>query len=134
MPLFEWTKSLSVDINFIDNQHKKLFGYINDLYDALEKKKTKEILQPLMENLEDYTKTHFSFEEEKFKEFNYPRTKEHIGEHQKFIKQLRQIKRRIESESADPEDLLSFLVEWLMNHIKKVDHQYIDCFHKHGLD
>ncbi|MFH1802837.1 MAG: bacteriohemerythrin [archaeon] len=133
MILFEWTKSVEVGIKEIDNQHKKLFGYMNELYDALEQRKEREILQRLFKDLEEYTDTHFSFEEEHFKEFNYPKGKEHTQGHKVFIKKLEQIKSQISKDTIDTEDLLELLVEWFMHHIKEIDHQYVACFHEHGL-
>jgi len=31
MPLFQWKKKMSVGIKELDDQHKKLIGYANDL-------------------------------------------------------------------------------------------------------
>ncbi|MFA6089797.1 MAG: hemerythrin domain-containing protein, partial [Candidatus Woesearchaeota archaeon] len=81
MVLMEWTPELSVDILIVDSQHKKLFGYMNELYDALIDKKEREILSQIFQELEDYTHTHFAFEEEYFKKFNYERAEAHILQH-----------------------------------------------------
>jgi hemerythrin-like metal-binding protein len=131
--LIEWTPNLSVDIKSIDEQHKKLFGYMNQLYDALTEKKEKEILSIVFKELEDYTHTHFTLEEINFAKFHYEEKDAHIMQHQMFIKKLAQLEEGIQKETVDPEELLFFLVDWLKNHIKIVDHKYVDCFHKNGL-
>jgi hemerythrin len=134
MALVEWSKSLSVDIKVIDAQHKKLLGYLNSLYEALNQKKEKEILIKLFNDLDDYTKTHFVLEEEYFKKFDYKNKENHILQHKEFIRKLGQMKKQIPKDLMDSEDLLSFLVEWLMNHIKISDHDYMQCFHENGLN
>jgi len=133
MVLVEWSKVLSVDIKAIDEQHKKLLGYMNILYDALTNKKEKDILMQLFQDLDEYTQTHFLLEEKYFEKFNYKGSENHILQHKEFIKKLEQMKKQIPREIMDTEDLLAFLVEWLMNHIKKSDYGYVKCFHEHGL-
>jgi hemerythrin len=133
MVLIEWSKSLSVDINLIDGQHKKLLGYLNQLYDALNQKKEKEILMGLFDSLDDYTKTHFALEEAYFKKFGYEEKEVHISQHKEFIKNLQKMKEQIPKELMDTEDLLMFLVDWLKGHIRISDHKYADCFHKNGI-
>ena len=133
MALIEWTPALSVDITMIDEQHKKLFKYINELYEALSQKKEKEILSRLFKDLEDYTKFHFGLEEENFVKFNYSEKDVHIAQHKMFTEKLAELEAGIKNETSDPEDLLLFLVDWLKNHIKISDHNYAACFHEHGM-
>jgi hemerythrin len=133
MALLEWNPVFSVEIYVIDEQHKKLFGYMNSLYDALTQKREKEILAELFKDLEDYTKTHFSLEEKYFEKFKYPRADAHILQHKYFIKKLEEMKVQIPKGLMDIEDLLDFLVDWLKRHIKLSDHEYMGCFHENGL-
>jgi hemerythrin len=133
MVLMEWTYALSVNLNSIDDQHKKLFNYMNELYDALVARKEREILSKIFQELEDYTKTHFSFEEEKFIKFDYIGKDAHMLQHKEFINKLAVMKKQIAEDVADVEDLLDFLVQWLIHHIKGTDHGYIECFKEHGV-
>jgi hemerythrin len=133
MTLIDWTPALSVDISSVDAQHKKLLGYMNDLYDALNQRKELEILSRIFRELENYTKTHFVFEEEYFKKFNYKGAEAHILQHQMFINKIASMEKPMTEGLADVEDLLDYLVNWLTHHIKVTDHEYITCFHEHGL-
>jgi hemerythrin len=36
MPLFKWIDEYSIGISIIDNQHKKIIDYINELHDAIQ--------------------------------------------------------------------------------------------------
>jgi hemerythrin len=132
MVLIEWTPALSVNIQSIDAQHKKLFEYLNNLYDALSEAREKEILERLFHDLEEYTHYHFSNEEKHFSEYGYAEKDAHILQHHEFIRRLVQMKQQIGAGTMDAEDLLTFLVDWLRFHIKGNDHQYVDCFHQHG--
>lgn len=133
MALLEWTPAFSVDLITVDNQHKKLFGYINELYDALAERREHEILSQLFNDLEEYTHTHFGFEEACFDKFNYERKDSHILQHKEFISKLALMKKDIQEDAEDVEDLFTFLVDWLIHHIKGTDHMYAECFHEHGL-
>jgi len=119
--LMEWTSAFSVDIESIDTQHKKLLGYMNTLYDALTEKK------------DEYTKTHFTLEEKYFDKFNYKGKDAHVIQHKEFIRRLGEMKKQITEDCEDVEDLLEFLVNWLIHHIKGTDHMYVECFHEHGV-
>lgn len=134
MVLIEWTPAFSVDIKIVDAQHQKLFGYINTLYDALVERKEREILTQLFNDLEVYTQTHFKFEEAYFDKFHYLGKDAHVLQHTEFIKKLALMKKQIREDSQDVEDLLDFLVNWLIHHIKGTDHGYIVCFHEHGIN
>ena len=133
MTLIEWTPTLSVSIAMIDEQHKKLFGYMNELYDAQEQGKTQDVLIRIFDSLEEYTRTHFSLEEEYFEKFGYAGKEPHIAQHQDFIRKLGDLRKQILAGNEDAEDLLDFLVDWLMHHIKGSDQGYVQCFHDHGL-
>ncbi len=133
MVLIEWSLALSVDIEVIDTQHKKLLNYMNELYDAIVQRREHDILIRLFNDLEEYTRTHFTFEEVYFDEFNYDGKDAHVLQHKEFIKQLGVMKQEIFNNSKDVEDLLDFLVNWLMHHIKGTDHGYVKCFHEHGI-
>jgi len=129
----EWTPTFSVDIKIIDLQHQKLFGYVNTLYDALTERKEREILTQLFNDLEGYTQTHFKFEEVYFDKFNFIGKDAHVLQHEEFIKKLALMKKQILEGSRDVEDLLDFLMNWLIHHIKGTDREYIICFHEHGM-
>jgi hemerythrin len=133
MVLMEWTSAFSVNLETIDAQHKKLVGYINELYDALMEKRERKIITRLFNDLEEYTHTHFGFEEVCFDKFEYEKKDAHILQHKEFIRQLAVMKKQISEDNQDVEDLLEFLVNWLIHHIKGTDHMYAKCFHEHGV-
>lgn len=47
MAFISWNDRIKVGIKEIDDQHKVLIDYINQLYDAMKARKGKEVLAPL---------------------------------------------------------------------------------------
>ena len=134
MALIEWKDSLSVKINEIDFQHKKLIDYLNELHEAMKTGKTKDAMGSILSKLLSYTKSHFSNEEKYFKQFNYPQAAVHIEEHEKFIAKVTDVKNRFDKGTTSVSiELIKFLTDWIQNHINETDKAYSDFFISKGL-
>jgi hemerythrin-like metal-binding protein len=134
MALIDWGLKLSVGIEKIDEQHKKLIDLINELNAAMRNKQAKTVLANILTELSKYTKTHFQTEEVYFKTFNYPETKAHIVEHENFIKKISDFQESLKADDACLSiEIMKFLRDWLVNHILKTDMQYKVFFVEHGL-
>src|SRR3954454_24897992 len=72
MTLMAWTDKLSVGIAVIDDDHKKLVGMVNELYDAMRAGHGKDKLGGIPDRLVQYTKFHFAREEKLFAQTAYP--------------------------------------------------------------
>ena len=129
MSFFEWDDKLSVDIPEIDNQHKKLIAIINLMYQKTMENAQNEAINKIINDLVDYTKYHFSFEEEQFDRIGYPETISHKREHGIFIKKINKYKKKSDAgELILSVSLSEFLKDWLFNHIMRTDHRYKDYF------
>ncbi len=119
-----WTENLSVNIKVIDDQHKKLIIMINDIAQMILNHKELQVEQ-IFNGLKEYTVTHFSEEEELFKDSEYPEVEKHIKEHSYFIEKLGEFERdyKLDDISASL-TLLQFLKNWLLYHIDIVDFGY----------
>lgn len=116
-------------IEFIDKEHTRLFELAQEthdlLYDDLLQDKSDRIVH-LVSELIDYTKVHFAHEEAYQKSINYAYIKEHAAQHRQFEDSLLEIdldeiEHDFESQNDTVEQLLEFLINWLINHIQKVD-------------
>ncbi|MEO0288940.1 MAG: bacteriohemerythrin [candidate division WOR-3 bacterium] len=122
MLFFEWNDSLKTGNEKIDEQHQKLIGMINLLYTSMKKGEGKNVLEKLLKELLDYTKYHFETEEKIFSKIKDKNIEKHIKEHSDFTFKINEFKLRFESgEKFFTIELLNFLKDWLLNHIKKVD-------------
>ncbi len=134
MPLVAWDDKLSVKVAMIDNQHKKWLDMINDLHEAMRSGKGNDIMGKILKGLLDYTRTHFSTEEQLFQQYSYPDAPAHVDQHKAFIKKIEQIKTDFDSGSMGLSiKVMTLLKDWLVNHIKTVDQKYSDFFNEQGL-
>jgi len=125
---------LSVDVEEIDQQHKKLIVMINDLSDAMVEGKGKHVAGGIIDDLIEDTASYFKTEEKYFDQFGYPDAEAHKKEHVAFVQKVSQFKDGFDQgKIALSVDIISFLYKWLQNHIKKVDKQYSQFFNDKGL-
>ncbi|MDV3427263.1 MAG: bacteriohemerythrin [Bacillota bacterium] len=122
--MLEWNDSLSVQNITIDNQHKQLVSKLNDFLNAYDNKKSNEKLMEIFKFLSDYTKVHFRDEENLMLKYKYPGYDAQKKEHTKFINDLSNYEKDL-SENKSTLVLKiktnQMLVDWLVNHIGKVD-------------
>jgi len=135
MPLIEWTAELSVGIESIDEQHKKLVNMINALNDAMLTNSSNELLGKIFTGLEAYTQKHFSYEENMFAEYGYTDSEEHKRQHNELIAQVVELKEKfIENpQGTMSADLMLFLKRWLTNHIMRTDKEYAEFLISKGV-
>ncbi|MEK6564996.1 MAG: bacteriohemerythrin [Candidatus Omnitrophota bacterium] len=127
MSFLDWKpEEYGVGVKECDNQHQKLIKLINELYDAMIEKKTRESLGKILNELVDYTVYHFSAEEDLFKITYYPEAVVQKLEHEKFTKTVTDFKKKFEETSTTliSVELLKFLKDWLLQHISIVDKKY----------
>jgi hemerythrin-like metal-binding protein len=124
--LMEFTPDLATGIELIDDQHKMLCAYINALFRATRHEFSKEEIFDIVSSLKDYASTHFSTEEQYFAHSKYPDTEKHKEVHKNFVAKVVQVERDLHSGKADVgDDLLQFLKNWLLQHIRRTDHEYV---------
>ena len=134
MELISWKDSLNIGVVEIDEQHKKLVGIINKLFDAMSQGKSKEVLLAVFGELSNYVVTHFGLEEKYMKQFGYDNYEDHKQEHKFFIDKLNEFKIKYNNGSATLTlDLLNFLKDWLLKHILGTDRKYIPLFRDNGV-
>jgi hemerythrin len=134
MALLEWNDSLKVNVAVIDRQHQRLVQMINDLNDAMRKGKGKDALGKILNEMVRYAMTHFSTEETYFDRYQYPETAPHKAEHASFVSKVKQFKADYDKNKVGLTiELMNFLSDWLVNHIKGTDKKYGPFFNEKGL-
>lgn len=120
-----WSSDLDTGIEVIDQQHRRILDYINELEDAHKGGHGKEAVGKVVDELVDYTLSHFSFEEALMEEAHYPFFKPHKKVHEIFTKRVSDFRTRFEMGEDVTEELHKLLTTWLINHIKRDDHDYV---------
>ena len=123
--VLQWTADLSVGIELIDEQHKRIVDFINQLNEAratLDKKQVGVVLA----GLSDYTLSHFGFEEAAMAAAKFKDRARHRKGHERFALQLAAYGHRYALGEEVAGEVLETLNKWLINHIKREDREYID--------
>lgn len=119
----KWEPALSVGIEVIDSQHRRIVDYINELEGALQRH-DREAVGIVIKLMIDYTITHFSFEEALMEQAGYKLVDEHRRVHEDFTRRMRNYQRRFGAGEDVTRSLMSDLRLWLTNHIKRDDNDY----------
>lgn len=135
MTLICWNENLSVGIEAVDEQHRMIFKLINETHSAMLEGRSGEQIASVINNLIEYTKSHFAFEEEVFAQFDYPEKESHIAAHRTLTEKVFDYKKRYESgQTILGAEMLGFLKDWLIGHIIAVDKKYRSFFMDHGIE
>lgn len=119
-----WTTDLNTGIDVIDNQHQRIVHYINQLGDAIEQR-SRGAVGTVLNELVDYTVSHFAFEESLQEEAGYQYAKPHKAVHELFIKRISKYQEKHGAGEDIASQLHSMLSTWLVHHIKKDDMAYV---------
>ncbi len=119
-----WTNDLNTGIDVIDSQHMRIVDYINQLMDAIQQP-NRQVIGRVLDELVDYTLSHFAFEENLQESAGYLYAKPHKGVHNMFIKRIEKYQQRHNSGENIAEELHSMLGVWLIHHIKRDDMAYV---------
>lgn len=122
--LAHWSDSLAIGVATIDEQHKLLVSYINELHRAVQQGQEETVVLDILDALVEYAVSHFSTEEVFFTHSAYPDTERHIAIHEQFKAQVAQFRKEVEAGSATVGmDVLEFLKNWLIEHIQGTDYK-----------
>ena len=123
---YEFTKDYHTGIDFIDEEHAKLFEIANRAYDLLTNQFVTDkydAIVAVLEELRDYTRYHFNHEEEYMKSINYSKRFSQLHQHTQFINKLESynLKEIDVNQQEGLLEILDFLALWLQSHIKGMD-------------
>ncbi len=119
-----------IGIKMIDEQHKQLFKYADEAYELLNDEFTPDKydrVDILLEKLYDYTVKHLADEEAYMESIHYNKLFTQKVQHQAFIEKLDEFMESHNKEEENQDEqimkILTYLTEWLVNHILYVDGQ-----------
>jgi len=117
-----WDSVLSVGVDEIDEDHRKLIGIFNILNQSITQGESREYLAATLEELINCTVWHFSHEERLMLKHRYQAFEEHKAEHQELIQSAKELQQEIlQSNQAFADEHLQFLERWLTEHILTSD-------------
>ena len=126
IPGQSWNDSFLLNIDVIDNQHKKFFELF-DLILALNKSKDAVKLSSVINELHDYAQYHFETEETLMQNADSENFELHIIQHQFFINKINEF--TIAQNYNNPvltTQIIVFMRKWLLMHITETDKKYVE--------
>ena len=135
MALMTWSEQLSVNIKQVDSQHMKLVELLNNFHDAMKVGKGREAMGKTFSELLDYTAHHFVTEEDIMKKHGYPAFPAHKREHEALTKKVADLSERFSrGEAIISADTMTFLKDWLYDHIMGSDKKYAPFLNSKGVN
>ncbi|MDZ4253484.1 MAG: bacteriohemerythrin [Sulfuritalea sp.] len=119
-----WSDDLSTGIDVIDNQHQRIVEYINQMERAIQTQ-DRQAVGLVLDELVDYSLSHFAFEESLQEDAGYRFAKAHKSIHEMFVKRLATYQAKYNAGEDIAMQLLGMLSTWLLHHIKRDDMAYI---------
>lgn len=129
-----WKDDLSVSIDSIDDDHKKLLTLINNLQTAIYYPTGEAFERLALQELVDYTKYHFQREEDLMTQHGYPDYDAHKAQHDAMIAKVGEFLQAYEQDRENTVEALSdYLKTWLIKHIAGTDQQYSPYLRARGV-
>lgn len=125
MSKFLWQDDLTVGVQEMDNQHKELIGYINELVDELES--DGDILTKF-DKMAEFVVKHFNEEEALMEANQFEGLGPHKLIHKQLLTRVGDFRELIVNKELESEKLIAFLKMWLTSHIKGIDTKYGQSF------
>ena len=130
MATITWDPSMTTGIEALDNQHKQLISWLNDLLDAMSMGRGRAEIEGLLDKLSGYVAMHFGHEEDCMTKYNCPVAAKNAAAHKDFVVTFSGFREEFERDGATARLVVqveSELMRWLIGHIKGTDTQLSPC-------
>lgn len=122
-----WNEGMSVGIEAIDNDHKKIIAILSRLIANQNSHQLDSVINQTFTELEQYIVEHFSREEALLAQYNFKDLASHKESHQSFIKKVSALKEHwLANRSSEVRsEITEYLQQWLLKHILHEDQDYV---------
>ena len=128
-----WSDSYSMGIKLIDDQHKGLLDFVNELFVHVTVNEEEELawFKEVIQQAVHYIKEHFTTEEKYMIATKFPGYFEHKKTHDEFtLNVVKSAKDFQEGKRLVLEKFAHFLKDWVLTHVAVMDRQYSNYFWK----
>lgn len=113
-----WNKSLSVEVDEIDDDHRKLIDLFNMLSRSVAAGDADDFIETLLEELISCTQCHFKHEERLMLLYKYRDMAGHKDEHDELMNSVNALRRKYHEQNRKLSDEdIEYLETWLTEHI-----------------
>lgn len=125
MSLFIWKPEYTVHETLLDSHHKQLFTVLNSVYADVMNNPELDSVLPKIDELAEYSKYHFTAEEQYMKEKMFPRIDAHIAQHREFTQTIEALRSSYHNNDLEvAKNIIVLLGEWLLQHVLREDLKY----------
>jgi len=128
-----WSNTYSMGVKLIDDQHKGLVDFVNDLFNHASGKEDEEraYFSEVIQQAVQYIKEHFLAEEKLMVGTKFPGYAAHKKVHDEFtLTVVKSVKDFEAGKRLVLEKFAYFLKDWVLTHVAIMDRQYADYFKK----
>ena len=117
-----WGDVLSVEVDEIDEDHRKLVNIFNILNHSVAEGDSPDYLAAVLKELINCTVWHFSHEERLMLKYGYEGIEEHKAEHRELINSVKKLQQEIlQAYKPVSDEHIEYLERWLAEHILTED-------------
>lgn len=122
MKLLNWDASLSIQVDEVDEDHRRLIDLFNILNRAMDEGESPEYIEAVLAELVSCTAWHFKHEERLMLKYGYEGTEPHKREHEELIESAKALQQKFleQGKTLSAEDV-KYIERWLTGHILGTD-------------
>lgn len=123
--LLSWKSDYSVNEAELDSHHQKLFTILNKVYENVMNSTEVDCVLPIIDELSQHTRYHFSEEEQHMREKGVHEIEAHIAKHREFTHTIETLKTQYNGNNLEvARELIILLGNWLLSHVLTEDKKY----------
>lgn len=131
---FRFSSRFSVKVEAIDEEHRKIFDFVNLVYRAIKNRENRDGIVRTLGEMASFVTEHFAHEEHLMDQTGFAGLDAHKEIHEKLLSDVAAILQQLQQEEAvDLIGLMGFLRDWLIKHIMGVDRKYSATLNEHGI-
>ena len=116
-PVLAWSEQLAIGQTTMDETHREFVEQLNRVGAAADA-----AVLPALDDFIEHTKAHFGQEERWMDAIEFPPRGCHLGEHEKVLETVREVRKRVEAGDVQlARTLAEALAEWFPQHATSMD-------------
>ena len=120
-----WKPEYNLGIPIIDEHHRGIVSIINSLHFGMQNNYINDILSPIIDMMDDYSRIHFQTEEHFLQMIDFPNAKKHFELHHELSSKSKKLGKDSLMDK-DSHHYMDFLKQWWINHIRIEDFAFRD--------
>ena len=115
-------KGFKIGVPFVDAQHEEMLKILFKLEKAVKEGRDEQEFSGIVEELVEYTRYHFSQEEQYMLDKGLPNYENHKRHHDNYTERILELQQKhLEDKKAMSEELIDIMKDWSISHVYNMD-------------